>query len=413
MGLNPDESLSPALLEKATCLGTVLSSFPEAHRASETFLEQVLGVKRIERLTERIGTERVAQRDAETLAFQRLPLVEKVAAPPGVKAPRVAAVMPDGGRLQLNTENEDSRTHWSEYKAACLKDLDSESSPRDPCPDLPGMFLQRERIETLTREIGQKAPDRELLAGSPVAVAPESSPACELAGALRYQPPKVLGSDVIATRRNSTRFGQMLVARAWSLGMLASDRKAFVGDGSSWIWTIWERRFKPFGFTPILDIIHALTHVYAAATAGQSRHEGWEVYVRWITWVWQGQIAQVIEELATRQLALGPPTADDGPASVRRIVSETLTYLRNQSSRMNYPEYRQQGLPITSSHIESTVKLLNHRVKGSEKFWSERGAEALLQLKADTLSNTGHWDRFWYLRPQSATGTRTYPAGKA
>lgn len=112
MGLNVDETLSPSLLQKASCLGTVLSSFPEAHRASERLLEGVLGIKRIERLTERIGGERVVQRDAETAAFEALPLMEKLAAPCGVKPPEVAGVMPDGGRVQLCGVNEDSTTHW-------------------------------------------------------------------------------------------------------------------------------------------------------------------------------------------------------------------------------------------------------------------------------------------------------------
>jgi len=33
-----------------------------------------------------------------------------------------------------------------------------------------------------------------------------------------------------------------------------------------------------------------------------------------------------------------------------------------------------------SSLVESVVKQVNRRVKGSEKFWSEEGAEAILQL---------------------------------
>lgn len=407
MGLDVDEPLSPSLLEKASLLGTVLSSFPQAHHASEQLLEQVLGIKRIERLTERIGGERVAQRDAETDAWQVLPLVQKQAAPQGVKPPAVAGIMPDGGRLQLCRQNEDSRTHWHEYKAACLKDMRHEIFPEDPCPELPGMFLQRERMERLTREIGQKAADVE----PPVttASAPLMSPKDDMS---RYQAPQVLSSDVIATRRNSAAFGKMLAARAWSLGMFASPRKAFVGDGSSWIWTIWKQSFKPFGFVAILDIIHALTYVYAAATAGRTREAGWDIYTRWIRWVWEGQVTRVISELAAHQQELGPPTEEDGPTSVRRIVHDALTYLQNQSERMNYPEYRKQGLPITSSHVESTVKLLNRRVKGTEKFWSEDGAEALLQLKADTLSETGHWDRFWRIRPRTMTGTRHYTRSK-
>lgn len=410
MGLDTDETLSPELLEKASCLGTVLSSFPQAHRASERLLEQVLGIKRIERLTERIGGERVSQRDAETAAFEALPLVEKLAAPPGVKPPELAAVMPDGGRLQLCEENDDSKTHWHEYKAGCLKDLSSETFEEDPCPEVPPMFLQRERIERLTREIGKKAadgPPDAAPAGPPASESPETAD-----DEATYQPPRVQSSDVIATRRDAREFGKMLLARAWSLGMLASGRQAYVADGSRWIWSLWERHFKAFGFVPILDIIHALSYVFAAATAGRRPDEGWEIYRRWITWVWQGEVTRVIGELAARQEELGPPSETDGPTSVRRIVHEALTYLQNQSPKMNYPQYRKQGLPITSSHIESTVKLLNHRVKGTEKLWSEAGAEALLQLKADTLSDTGHWERFWHNRPHTRTGTRHYVHSK-
>lgn len=409
MGLDVAETLSPKLLEQASCLGTVLSSFPQAHRATEKLLEQVLGTKRIERLTERIGGERVAERDAETAAFQALPLVQKLAAPAGLKPPELAGVMPDGGRVQLCHENQQSQSHWYEYKAGCLKSLSSQTFEKDPCPDVPPMFLQRERIERLTREIGKKAADVE----PAEAACEESTSAAMTEDDPSYEPPKVQSSDVIATRRDCREFGKMLQARAWSLGMLASDRKAYVGDGSWWIWTLWERDFKAFGFVPILDVIHALTYVFAAATAGRPAEEGWEIYQRWITWVWQGRVTQVIGELAARQQDLGPPQETDGPTSVPRIVHNALTYLQNQSPRMNYPDYRKQGLPITSSHIESTVKLLNHRVKGTEKFWSEPGAEALLQLKADTLSDTGHWEKFWRTRPHRMTGMRHYACTKA
>lgn len=116
----------------------------------------------------------------------------------------------------------------------------------------------------------------------------------------------------------------------------------------------------------------------------------------------------MIAELATRQQALGLPTPHDGETSPRTLVSATLTYLQNQQSRMNYPEYRRQGLPITSARMESTVKRLNRRVKGSEKYWSDDGAEALLQLAADDLSTSRPLTEFWHNRPHRQTGYRTY-----
>lgn len=405
MGIGVDDDLSPSLQQKASYLGTVLSSFPQAQAAAETVLEAVLGVKRIERLTERIGAERVAERDAVVTAWQQRTLVEKEQAPPNVKAPKLAAVMPDGGRMQLRDPNPNSSTHWFEYKAGCLLEMDSETHAADPCPELPELFLQQERMQRLTREIGKKSAD----VGDPQTDGPTPPDnSAERSPAEFPEPPKVVSRDVVATLKGSRDFGPMLAAHAWELGFFGASRKAYVGDGGSWIWTIWKQHFKPFGFVPILDFIHALTYVYAAAMAERTAAAGWPVYVRWITSVWQGDVSRVIVELAQRQQELGLPRDDDGPSSARRIVSNALTYLQNQQSRMNYPEYRRDGLPITSSHIESANKQLNHRVKGTEKFWSRGGGESMLQMKADTLCNTAPLDKFWRERHQRMTGCRTY-----
>ena len=148
--------------------------------------------------------------------------------------------------------------------------------------------------------------------------------------------------------------------------------------------------------------------MFAAALAGREAVEGRLIYLRWITWVWQGEVQKVIAELATRAAELGSLPADAATTDPRQIVADTLTYLTNQQSRMSYPAYRQAGLPITSSPIESTVKQINQRVKGSEKFWSASGGEALLQLRADQLSDTAPLDLFWTHRTRQATGVRNY-----
>ncbi len=47
---------------------------------------------------------------------------------------------------------------------------------------------------------------------------------------------------------------------------------------------------------------------------------------------------------------------------------------------MNYPDYRRQGLPVSTSMIESLIKEMNYRVKGTEKFWNRpEGAEQILK----------------------------------
>src|SRR5262249_50875624 len=90
----------------------------------------------------------------------------------------------------------------------------------------------------------------------------------------------------------------------------------------------------------------------------------------------------------------------------RMILEQELGYLQRNLERMDYPRYRQQGLPWTSSHVESTVKLFNRRVKGSEKFWGDVGAEAILQLRAAFLCEDDRLKR--HLRTRPCSPFRTY-----
>jgi len=61
-----------------------------------------------------------------------------------------------------------------------------------------------------------------------------------------------------------------------------------------------------------------------------------------------------------------------------------------------------------TSAVESAIKMINRRVKGTEKFWSEPGAEAILQLRADYLSETEITTRFWLEREEQASCSRPY-----
>ena len=195
----------------------------------------------------------------------------------------------------------------------------------------------------------------------------------------------------MASRKDVHGFGPLLAA-ACAMGLLAAVRRAFVGDGSAENWSVWKRYFPRW--VGVLDFVHALTYVYAAAMAGRSFAEGWPTYERWIRWVWAEQVSRVLEELTARQQELGEVTPLDKEGSHRQVVQETLPYLSNQQDKMRYDEYRQQGLPLMSSHVESVIKQSNYRVKGTEKFWSEEGAEALLQLRADFLSDDEPLEQF-------------------
>ncbi len=115
-----------------------------------------------------------------------------------------------------------------------------------------------------------------------------------------------------------------------------------------------------------------------------------------------------MEELTGRQQGVGRATREDKEGSPRRVVQDALAYLGNHQDETRQDEYRKAGLPLRSSHVESAVKQISYRAKGTEKFWTEEGAEALLQLRADHLGGDEPMEDFWQRRQDAATGRRRY-----
>jgi hypothetical protein len=427
LGIDQREA-SPAVLEKIVFAGTVGRSYGQASELLQKLAGLEVGEKQVERVTRAIGEERVAQRNVTAQIFQELPLTDKFALPAKVPAPDLAVVMVDGGRIQIldrlesaeaatpaleaaaakdsedwQEESRDAKGHWREDKVGLLMTMQSEASPNDPCPEIPESFIDTLRIPRLVRELKKNVKETEEAAGD------SAEPAIVdqvLAEENKYEPPKVAERRVVASRCVWPSFAVLLAQAAWQWGFQGASRKAFVADGSQNNWTMHRRFFA--SFVAVLDFIHALSYVFAAAIAGRKFSEGWPIYRQWITWVWQGQAAQVIAALEERQTELGKPAQDEADTSPRKMVDKSLTYLRNHQGKMRYDEYRKAGMPITSSHMESMVKQINLRVKGTEKFWSEEGGEAILQLRADHLSDHHPLAEFWRRRQIDATGQRQH-----
>ncbi len=83
------------------------------------------------------------------------------------------------------------------------------------------------------------------------------------------------------------------------------------------------------------------------------------------------------------------------PANLKKKLSGAVTYFRNQKHRMDYPDYRDKNFPIGSGVIEATCKkLVKQRLCLSGMRWKEKGAAAILSLRALMMSQT-HWQQFW------------------
>lgn len=221
--------------------------------------------------------------------------------------------------------------------------------------------------------------------------------------------PKLKERSVVASRCNWREFGPLVASQAWYHGFAAATRKVFVSDGSATIEKLQQKHFSHF--TSVLDLLHALSYALAAARAVSLDEAAAEQqYDAWATRIWSGRVAEVITELAAHgeRLGLPPPDARDNDNDPREVVRRSRVFFENHQSRMDYPSYRRQGFPLTSSLMESTVKQVSRRVKGSEKFWSSPGAEAMLRLRSASLSDDQPLKRYFSNRSCHARGTRAY-----
>jgi len=386
-------------------------SFEAAAQALRVVGEIGISARTVGELSARLGGELADQRDERTRTYEQQPLprVATRVEPP----PALAAVFCDGGRMRTRLAGGGHgihQPHWRETKNAAFHRMHSTSHAADPQPELPPCFRNQAYVEKLVFGLKKaKNPQTELMpaaaegsaAGPHIAAEQEPS----------WQPETLLRTCV-SSLRSSDEFGPLMAAEADARGFFAADKRAFLGDGQAYNWSIQARHFPTF--TPIADFIHVVEYVYEAAKAlcpdAASR---WTRYVRWATACWQGQTDQVLDELAASLEAMPQDATETCP---RKILQRTQTYLTNNRVRMAYPRYRQTGLPVTSSLAESLVKQISKRVKGTEKFWDDgRRGEAILQIRAAVVSQDDRLARFIRNRPISPYSPRCQPrttAGK-
>jgi len=363
---------SPAVLERIVTVGGAFGSFTIAAKMFELLTDLDVSSRTINNKTILVGNELKIARDAMTDAHLARPITEpaKLAEP----AVSLAVAQVDGGRMQTRTVGRGSGVHdphWRESKNGGLYRMIGETFDEDPHPGLPTCFTSPKQMKGLLHGTGElnhcDAPEQ---------------PKPDLSWR-----PKSLVRTCVASLCNSDRFGEMMSAEAERRGFYSADRRAFLGDGLPYNWKIQQTHFE--SFTPILDFIHPIERLHELSRSlFDDADEAWDQCGKWIELCWHGDVAEVIGLLQSEQHARGlaePESAEDDP---RRKLSETIGYLENNVSRMNYSAYRTAGLPTTSCLIESQVKEINHRVKGTEKFWNDGDSgDAILHLRAAIISD--------------------------
>jgi hypothetical protein len=363
-------------------------SFKEASADLRELAMVTISPNHLGKLAERVGREWVAARDADVQTFRadKLP-------PRYVRPPKVATVMVDGGRVQTrdpNSGNGVSGPCWREVKVACCQSLSSRVHAVDPQPEPPRKFLDPIEVARLAAEMKARG-------GAAKARAAKEAPRPKRLKKPKTERPRKLVRTVIASMADSDEFGWHVAAEVQRRGLGQASRKGYICDGQKYNWTLYEMHLEPQGFIGILDFVHLLVYLYGAAQAvgGKSSAAAWERYEGWMRLAWSGRVKEVLAGLRQGCHQLGVPPEGCPEEDPRKVAAEALGYVTNNRTRMDYSRYRQLGLPVSSAAVESVMKQVNRRIKGTEKFWLEGGAEAILQIRAAYISEDGRADGYW------------------
>jgi hypothetical protein len=208
---------------------------------------------------------------------------------------------------------------------------------------------------------------------------------------------KLVSPSYLGRRSTAEAFAPLLVAEAARRGALevverigAVTRRGLyilrkvtvLGDGAVWIWNLAEENFGER--VEIVDFYHPTEYIWDIANAlygkASLQAECWaDTQVKALhDYGPEPVLAALAEAAKTPQLA----------TEQRELLRKTRGYFRNNAARMDYPRFRELGLPIGSGVVESAGRhFVQLRLKRPGSRWSTKGADAILALRARLLSN--------------------------
>lgn len=178
--------------------------------------------------------------------------------------------------------------------------------------------------------------------------------------------------------------GRKMWAKARQRHWAEADKTQVLGDGAVWIWNLADEFLLPKNMTT--DWYHATAHLHDAAQAYHPDKP--QAAIRWFnaaeTLLFQGH-AEQIASMLTQRAALLPAQADS--------LRSQATFFENNKRRMDYMQYREEGLLIGSGVVESEAKQFKARFCGPGMRWSRDGINHLLPIRASVMQDS--FDSDW------------------
>lgn len=185
-------------------------------------------------------------------------------------------------------------------------------------------------------------------------------------------------------------FAQRVDREARRRGFHQASRRVVLGDGAPWIWKLADELFP--GAIQIVDLFHAKGHLWDVAKsiygAGNDVGEQWAKQRR--DELDAGEIDAILQAL-------------EGHAAHDDEARKCLGYLTTNRERMRYPEFRSQGLCVSTGVVEAGCKVaIGTRLKRAGMRWTVAGADAIIALRCSRLS--GRFEDFWTRRAARTAG---------
>jgi DNA polymerase III epsilon subunit-like protein len=181
----------------------------------------------------------------------------------------------------------------------------------------------------------------------------------------------------------------LLKLRLKQLGIAQAAMLVIIGDGASWIWKRVPElktalQLEDMRVVEIVDWAHAAGKLMPPVRVGiqeSQQQQRWFKNMRNL--LKQGDVSKIIAALQ----------ALDQSHDTDEVIRTALQYFQTHETRMQYGQFRAEGLPIGSGVVESGVRrIINLRLKGVSIFWSPENAEGLLYLRCQ--SKSGRWVQF-------------------
>ncbi len=168
-----------------------------------------------------------------------------------------------------------------------------------------------------------------------------------------------------------------------------ASRQVGLGDGAHWIWNLISLLFPDA--IQIVDLYHALERVSRASLAIWGAGSEWGQ-------TWAHERREDLKHGRFDKLI----AAFESNRAASEEVPKLIGYLQENRERMRYPEFRAQGLCVSTGMVEAGCKhAIGDRLKQSGMRWTVRGANAIAALRCAKLSG-GRLEDFWERRQELA-----------